>query len=130
MPLCGDGFRSVDERERGLRRALHALKDRSSRCTTLSVKKSAIMQKQVLAPKYGATSGVVHVTSSAAGARASYERQQSIDCGKTWIDAPNTLQAKTTITGLPVATVVQFRFRVTTKTGMGDWSLPTSILVK
>ncbi len=40
------------------------------------------------------------------------------------------MQAKTTVVGLPVATTVEFRFRVTTKTGMGDRSLLTSILVK
>lgn len=42
----------------------------------------------------------------------------------------NTLQAKTTILGLPVATMVEFRYRVTTKTGMGAWGQPTTLLVK
>jgi hypothetical protein len=124
--------------------ALHALKGRIQqvadanpeqaetiiKSTTLSVKKTTLRQKQALAAKYGATSGTVHVTAPVGGARASYDWQYSIDGGKTWVDAPNTLQAKTTITGLPVATVVEFRVRVTTKTGMGDWSLPTSLLVK
>ena len=124
--------------------ALHALKARIQQVadanpeqaeaiitsTSLAVKKSALRQKQGFVAKYGATSGTVHVTAPAAGARASYEWQYSIDGGKTWVAAPNTLQAKTTITGLPVATVVEFRYRVTTKTGQGDWSLPTSLLVK
>jgi hypothetical protein len=124
--------------------ALHALKARIQQVadanpdqaeaiitsTTLAVKKTTLRQRQVLAAKYGATSGTVHVTAPSAGARASYEWQYSIDGGKTWVSAPNTLQAKTTITGLPVATVVEFRVRVTTKTGQGDWSLPTSLLVK
>jgi hypothetical protein len=39
------------------------------------------------------------------------------------------LQSKTTITGLPVATVVEFRVRSTTKSGQGDWGLLTSLLV-
>jgi hypothetical protein len=124
--------------------ALHALKARVQQVadanpeqaeaiitsTSLAVKKSALRQKQGFVAKYGATSGTVHVTAPAAGARASYEWQYSIDGGKTWVDAPNTLQAKTTISNLPVATVVEFRYRVTTKTGQGDWSLPTSLLVK
>jgi hypothetical protein len=40
------------------------------------------------------------------------------------------MQAKMTITALPVATMVQFRYRVTTKAGMGDRSQPISLLVK
>jgi hypothetical protein len=53
-----------------------------------------------------------------------------VNGGKTWVQVPNTMQSKTTMAALPVATTVEFRYRVTTKTGMGDWSLPTSILVK
>ncbi len=96
----------------------------------LAVKKAPLRQKQVFVAKYGTTSGTVHVTAPAAGARASYEWQYSIDGGKTWVSTANSLQAKTTVAGLPVAIVVEFRYRVTTKTGPGDWSLPTSILVK
>jgi len=98
--------------------------------TNLSVRKVAIRQKQTFEVKPGTVSGSVHVTAQSAGPRACYEWQYSLDGGKTWVQAPNTMQAKTTIVGLPVATVVEFRYRVTTKLGMGDWSLPTSILVK
>jgi len=98
--------------------------------TSLAVKKVTPRQKQSFVARYGATSGVVEVVAKAAAPRASYEWQYSIDAGKTWLSAPNTLQAKTTITGLPVATVVEFRVRVTTKSGQGDWCLPTSLLVK
>ena len=98
--------------------------------TGLAVKKKTIRQKQNFVVKYGATSGTVHVIAKAAATRAAYEWQFSVDSGKTWTSAPNTLQAKTTILGLPVATVVEFRYRATTKLGMGDWSQPTSILVK
>jgi hypothetical protein len=98
--------------------------------TTLAVKKTAIRQKQTFVVTYGAVSGSVHVVAKAVARRASYEWQYSLDSGKTWVDAPNTLQAKTTILGLPVATTVEFRYRATTKVGMGDWSLPTSLLVK
>jgi hypothetical protein len=98
--------------------------------TTLAVKKSTPRQKQSFAVTYGATSGTVHVVAKAAAERASYEWQYSVDAGKTWTSAPNTLQAKTTITALPVATMVEFRYRATTKTGQGDWSQPTSLLVK
>ena len=98
--------------------------------TTLAVKKTTIRQRQTFEAKYGPTSGTVHVIAPSAGARAAYEWQFSVDGGKTWSQVPNTLQAKTNIIGLPVATTVEFRYRVTTKAGMGDWSQPTSILVK
>jgi hypothetical protein len=98
--------------------------------TTLSVKKTTIRQKQTFAVKYGPTSGTVHVIAKAAGARAAYEWQYSLDAGKTWVQVPNTLQAKTSISSLPVATTVEFRYRVTTKAGMGDWSQAISLLVK
>jgi hypothetical protein len=124
--------------------ALHALKARVQQVadanpenaeaiitsTNLSVRKSAIRQKQTFLAKAGTVSGAVHLTAQSAGPRACYEWQYSVDAGKTWIQAPNTMQAKTTILNLPVAVVVEFRYRVTTKLGMGDWSLPTSILVK
>jgi hypothetical protein len=41
-----------------------------------------------------------------------------------------TLQAKTEVTALPVATLVLFGFRAITKAGAGDCSQPTSLLVK
>lgn len=95
-----------------------------------AVRKTAIRQKQTFVVKYGAVSGTIHVIAQSAGPRACYEWQYSLDAGKTWVQVANTMQAKTTMVGLPVATTVEFRYRVTTKTGMGDWSLPTSILVK
>ena len=98
--------------------------------TTLAVKKVATRQKQTFVAKYGPTSGTVHVIAKAAAVRASYDWQYSVDGAKTWVDVPNTLQAKTTMVGLPVATTVAFRYRATTKAGQGDWSLPTSLLVK
>jgi hypothetical protein len=124
--------------------ALHALKARVQQVadanpdqaeaiitsTGFSVKKSGGRQKQTFIVKSGATSGSVHVIAKAVATRASYEWQYSLDGGKTWVDVPNTLQAKTTIFGLPVATMVEFRYRATTKAGMGDWSLPTSLIVR
>jgi hypothetical protein len=98
--------------------------------TTLAVKKTSQRQKQSFMARYGATSGAVEVIAKAAAPRASYEWQYSLDGGKTWVSTPNTLQSKTTITGLPVATVVEFRVRSTTRSGQGDWGLPTSLLVK
>src|ERR1019366_3198449 len=118
--------------------ALHALKARVQQVadaspenaeaiitsTNLMVRKTAIRQRQTFMATPGTVSGAVHVTAQSAGPRACYEWQYSIDTGKTWVQAPNTMQAKTTILNLPVAIVVEFRYRVTTKSGMGGWRLP------
>jgi hypothetical protein len=61
--------------------------------------------------------------------RAAYRWQYSTDGGKTWVDASETLQAKTAVTGLPVGTTVQFRYRSVIKGGASDWSAPLSMVV-
>ena len=87
--------------------------------------------KRAFTVKQGPLAGSVHVTAVSAGVRASYEWQYSIDAGKTWVLAPATIQGKTVISGLPTGTTVQFRYLVVTpKGGQGDWSQPTSLLVK
>jgi hypothetical protein len=96
----------------------------------MAVRKTAAHAKPPFAAKPGAVSGTVVLTARAAAMRASYEWEWSGDGGKTWTAVLPTLQAKTAIPGLPVATTVPFRFRAVTKWGAGDWSLPTSLLVK
>ena len=96
----------------------------------MGVRKTPGHTKPPFAAKPGAVSGTVVLAARAAAVRASYEWEWSGDGGKTWTTVPPTLQAKTEIPGLPVATTVQFRFRAVTKAGAGDWSLPTSLLVK
>ena len=96
----------------------------------MAVRKAPARTKAPFAAKPGAVSGTVILAARAAAVRASYEWEWSGDGGKTWTAVLPTLQAKTTISGLPVATTVQFRFRAVTKAGAGDWSQPTSLLVK
>jgi hypothetical protein len=48
-------------------------------------------------------------------------RRRAARQGTGWRTDTNTLQAKTTITGLPVAMMMEFRIRATTRSGMGDW---------
>jgi hypothetical protein len=56
--------------------------------------------------------------------------QSSVDGGKSWVSAPSTPDARTTITGLPVLTEVLFRACVTErKTGQGAWTAPLPFLV-
>jgi len=79
--------------------------------------------------KLGTAPGSVKVVAPAAARRASYDWQYSIDGGKTWVDLLHTLQSKTTVTGLPTMTTVQFRYFATVKAGPGPWSQPISIFV-
>jgi hypothetical protein len=96
----------------------------------LAIRKTPVRAARVFAAKPGAVSGSVALVTDAAARRASYEWQYSSDGGKTWVQAPSTLQAKTTVAGLTPGATVTFRYRAVTKTGEGDWSQPQSIIVK
>ena len=78
----------------------------------------------------GPVSGSAKITAVVAARRASYEWQYSTDGGKTWIAAPGTLKASTTVPGLPVGTAVQFRYRALTRAGESDWSQAVVLVVK
>jgi hypothetical protein len=97
---------------------------------SMSVKKPRPATKTDFEAKSGPVPGSVHLVARAADPRASYEWQWSPDGGKTWQPAPVTLQAKTTITGLPVAASCQFRYRPVTKTGEGAWSQVVTFVVQ
>ncbi len=96
----------------------------------IAVKRTAVRPPRVLAAKPGAVSGQVELITNAADRRASYEWQYSTDGGKTWVSLPVTLQAKTAVPGMTPGATVTFRYRPVTKAGEGDWSQPTSLLVK
>ncbi|MBV9946727.1 MAG: fibronectin type III domain-containing protein, partial [Myxococcales bacterium] len=96
----------------------------------IAVKKTAVRPPRVFTAKPGAVSGSVHLITKTAARRASYDWQYSTDGGKTWIPTPSTLQSKTTISGLAPGATVVFRSRPVTKHGEGDWSQPTSLIVK
>jgi hypothetical protein len=96
----------------------------------MAVRKAPVRTKAPFAAAPGPVSGSVHLAVRAAGKRASYEWEWSSNGGSTWVTAAPTLQAKTTITGLPVATTCQFRFRSVTKAGASDWSQVITIVVK
>jgi len=96
----------------------------------LAVRKTATHHARTLTAKPGSVSGVATVTAKVVARRASYEWQYSTDGGKTWITAPATLQAKTTVSGLVAGSTVQFRSRTVTKTGEGDWSQPVSLMIQ
>jgi hypothetical protein len=99
----------------------------SARMTT---KRVAARVKPPFSAKQGAVSGSAHLVVRSAALRASYEWEWSSDGGKTWTLAAPSLQAKTTITGLPTGASCQFRYRPVTKTGPADWSQPVTLLVQ
>jgi hypothetical protein len=96
----------------------------------IAVKKTSVRSPRVFTAKPGAVSGSVALVARSAARRASYEWQYSIDAGKTWLAAPNTLQSRTTISGLTPGATVSFRYRAVTKVGEGDWSQPSSLIVQ
>ncbi len=96
----------------------------------MGVRKTPAHVKVPFAGKPGAVSGSVDLAVKAAAPRASYEWAWSSDGGHTWTPVAPTLKAKTTITGLPVATTCQFRYRSVTKDGVSDWSQVITLVVK
>jgi len=96
----------------------------------VAVRKTPTRHARIFAAKPGRVSGVATVIAASAGHRASYEWQYSTDGGKTWVAAPTTLQAKTSVGGLVPGATVQFRHRPVTRAGEGDWSQPVSLMVQ
>lgn len=96
----------------------------------IPVRKVTVRATRVFGAKAGPVTGSAKLTATVAARRASYEWEYSTDGGKTWVGAPSTLQAKTTVTGLPVGTSVLFRYKGVTKTGEGDWSQGLALLVR
>ena len=95
----------------------------------IAVKKAAVRKPRVFEARPGPVSGSVKVIAPTAGGRAFYEWEYSLDGGKTWVTAPATMQATTTVAGLTPGATVQFRYRPGTKNGEGDWSQPVSLIV-
>jgi hypothetical protein len=100
------------------------------RSAAVGVRQPVLRQKQTFTVKEGPVSGSVKLTAAAAGPRSSYEWQYSVDGAKTWQTMPPTIQAKTSIQGLPVSSTVLFRCRAVTPTGEQDWTQPLAIVVK
>jgi hypothetical protein len=84
--------------------------------------------KPAIAVKQLSVSGSVEIIAKSVAHRAAYDWQYSTD-QKTWTSLPPTLQAKTTVSGLTVATVYYFRFQPLIKTGEENWSQIVSLLV-
>jgi hypothetical protein len=97
--------------------------------TGVAVRKTPTRHARSFTAKPGPVSGAAKVVAQVAARRAAYDWHYSVDGGKTWIAAPSTLQAKTTVAGLVPGSTVLFRYRAVTKTGEADWSQPVSLMV-
>lgn len=80
--------------------------------------------------KPGPVSGSAILVARAVAKEANYAWATSADGGVTWKPLPQTKPAKTLVTGLPVGQKVSFRFRATTRKGMGDWCEAVEFLVR
>lgn len=72
--------------------------------------------------------GAVTATVKAASGPVTYYWQTSLD-GETWRDAPDSLTARVTITGLESHKLHYFRTRRLTREGLSDWSQVVTHLV-
>jgi hypothetical protein len=61
---------------------------------------------------------------------AGSKKRRLVSSHKRGERSPCTLQAKTTLTGLPVGSTVEFRYRPVVKTGEGDWSQTVTLVIR
>jgi hypothetical protein len=93
----------------------------------MRLRKVGVRSKNPITVKQG-PSGSVHVSGTTVKGATAHEWQYSADGGKTWTSVTPTSQAKTTISNLTPG-VLQFRQRVITRTGAGDWTPPLTVAV-
>ncbi len=103
----------------------------------MTVAKAPAHAKPILGAKLGVASGSVMLAANATllvgrGVKrhVTFNWQASADGGKTWISAPSTPLATTTLEGLTPLTTYAFRVSVTVSKTAGEWSQAVSILVK
>ena len=95
----------------------------------MATRKVTLHDKPDLAVKQGSVSGTVTLVAKAAATKACYNWQYSLD-QKTWTTLPQTLKAKTGISGLTAPTMYYFRVQaLTPKGGESDWGQIVSLLV-
>jgi hypothetical protein len=96
----------------------------------MHVKRSTARTKPGFDVQQGRVSGSVRLVARSAGDRAGYLWEWRQDGGSTWHRVPQTIQARTVVSGLPPASTCWFRYRAVTKSGETDWSEPRSFVVR
>jgi uncharacterized protein (DUF2126 family) len=123
-----DDLHTIKTYVEGIANADAATAPATIRAAGFLVRKAPSRTKQDLAVTQGAVSGSVIIAAKAAGKRASYDWQWSLD-QKVWNDVAPTLQSRTSVSGLAVAVVHYFRYRAVIRAGVADWSEPVSLIV-
>ncbi len=96
----------------------------------MHVKRSTARTKPGFDVQQGRVSGSVRLVARSAGERAAYLWEWKPDGGSAWHRLPQTIQARTVVSGLPPASTCWFRYRAVTKSGETDWSEPHSFVVR
>jgi hypothetical protein len=94
----------------------------------MNVKKASTRQTPEISAKNADVSGKVLLAAKAVAPAATYSWEYSADQA-TWIPVPDTMRARTEVSGLESARVYYFRFRALTRTGLRDYSQVVSLLV-
>ncbi len=94
----------------------------------VAIRKATRNDKPALTVKQRSGSGTVHIAATSAGKRAAYTWPYSTD-QETWTSVPETIQAKTGVSGLTAGTTYPFRVQSVTKGGLGDTSPIVSRMV-
>ena len=94
-------------------------------------KKAGSHPKQEYTLTWGEASGSADIDVKALGRHGTvqYCHQYMLAGTTIWVDWPPTLDTKVTITGLPVGTVVSFRWRTLIKGEYGNWSQTFTLLI-
>ena len=95
----------------------------------MSIRKIPRRVIPALTAKNTGVPGQVALAARTVAAVASYSWEHSPD-QVTWTRVPETIQASTTVNGLPWAKVSYFRFRALTRAGKGDYSQVISLLIQ
>jgi hypothetical protein len=134
-----------DARARKVKADLHHLRDyvqsvaetQANPATAVAVIESAFMRvkkaykrsKPELHARNTDVSGTVELDAKAVAPTATYYWQHSLD-QQTWISVPETMQARTSISGLSSARIYYFRFRALTRAGETGFSQVVKLLVQ
>ncbi len=110
--------------------ANHAMAADIIASASMTVRKVPVRPKRAFEVRPGPLSGSVKILTPSAGHRVCYDWEYSADGGATWQQVPTSLQARTTVSGLQPGATYEFRYRVVTKSGAGDWSSPVSFKVQ
>ena len=94
----------------------------------MSVRKVTLHDKAALKVEQQAASGSVKLLAKAARRPAVYSWDYSVD-QKTWVAMPQTLEAKTSLTGLTAGTTYYFRVQILSKAGEANWSQVVALMV-